>query len=100
MVAMDQRESLRTMRDEAGHPADDDALTAFKLTVAAALAPLASAFLIDRHYAYARLVQERLVRRGLILAVDTLRQRPGGPVDDTELDEDVDLGRATTGSWR
>lgn len=94
MVAMDQRESLRTMLDEEGHPSDHDALTAFKLTVAAALPPLASAFLIDRQYAYPRLVHEKLVRQGLILAVDTLHQRPGGPVDDTELDEDADLAQA------
>jgi sulfofructosephosphate aldolase len=94
MVAMDQRESLRTMLAEEGRPADDAALTAFKLQVAAALAPLASAFLIDRHYAYSRILQEGLVRRGLILAVDTLHQRPGGPVDDTELDEEVDPSRA------
>ncbi|MFL6055498.1 MAG: hypothetical protein ACJ72W_21750 [Actinoallomurus sp.] len=94
MVAMDQRESLRTMLDEQGHPAEHDALTAFKLTVAAALAPLASAFLIDRHYAYERLVREGLVERGLILAADALHQRPGGPVDDTELDDDVDPDQA------
>jgi sulfofructosephosphate aldolase len=96
MVAMDQRESLRTMLDQHGHPADDHALTAFKLSVAAALGPLASAFLIDRRYAYAPLVRDRVLPDGcgLILAVDALSQRPGGPVDDTSLDEDADLGAA------
>ncbi|MEO3778724.1 hypothetical protein ABGB16_18105 [Micromonospora sp. B11E3] len=96
MVAMDQRESLRTMLTEHGHPADDAALTSFKLDVAATLAPLASAFLIDRHYAYDTLVRERGLPGGcgLILAVDALTQPPGGPVEDTDLDGDVDLDRA------
>jgi sulfofructosephosphate aldolase len=96
MVAMDQRESLRTMLAEQGRPADDAALTAFKLDVAATLAPLASAFLIDRRYAYADLVRDRSLPPGcgLILAVDALSQQPGGPVDDTDLDTDVDLAQA------
>lgn len=96
MVAMDQRESLRTMLTEQGHPADDRALASFKLDVAATLAPLASAFLIDRHYAYGQLVRDRVLPAGcgLILAVDALSQQPGGPVEDTWLDDDVDLGQA------
>jgi sulfofructosephosphate aldolase len=96
MVAMDQRESLRTMLAEEGHPSDDAALTAFKLEVAAVLAPLASAFLIDRHYAFADLVRERSLPSGcgLILAADALAQPPGGAVEDTELDLTVDPGRA------
>jgi sulfofructosephosphate aldolase len=82
MVAMDQRESLRTMLAEEGHPADDAALTAFKLEVAAVLAPLASAFLIDRHYAFADLVRERSLPPscGLILAADPGRARRDGVV--------------------
>lgn len=96
MVAMDQRESLRTMLAEEGHPADDAALTAFKLQVAEVLAPLASAFLIDRHYAYAELVRSRSLPAGcgLILAADALTQPPGGAVEDTELDAEIDPERA------
>jgi sulfofructosephosphate aldolase len=96
MVAMDQRESLRTMLAEHGHPADDAALAAFKLEVADALAPLASAFLIDRHHAYDTLVRERPLPPGcgMILAVDALSQPPGGAVEDTAIDEDADLERA------
>lgn len=96
MVAMDQRESLRTMLTEEGHPADDAALTSFKLDVAAVLAPLASAFLIDRHYAFADLVRERSLPAGcgLILAADALSQPPGSAVEDTELDLAVDPARA------
>ena len=53
MVAMDQRESLRHMFDlaGAGRPADD-VLIRFKLDVAEALGPLASGFLIDRHFGF------------------------------------------------
>ncbi len=96
MVAMDQRESLRTMLAEQGRPDDDAALTSFKLDVARTLAPLASAFLIDRHYAYDGLVRDRLVPDGcgLILAVDELSQRPGGAVEDTFLDEGADVAQA------
>ncbi|GAA4493790.1 sulfofructosephosphate aldolase [Actinoallomurus oryzae] len=96
MVAMDQRESLRAMFAEEGHPSDDATLTAFKLEVADVLAPLASAFLIDRHYAYADLVRERPLPSscGLILAADALTHMPGGVVEDTELDLAVDPGHA------
>jgi sulfofructosephosphate aldolase len=89
MVAMDQRESLRAMLVEAGRPADDAALTAFKIAVARQLGPLASGFLIDRHYAYPTVRTERLLSAdtGLILAVDDLEQAPGGPVTETRLDE-------------
>lgn len=91
MVAMDQRESLRTMFDLAGAGRPGDAeLVAFKLAVARALAPLASGFLIDRELGFDR------VRRGvlppgcgLILAADMLKQEPGGPVEDTWIDETV-----------
>lgn len=96
MVAMDQRESLRTMLAEEGHPAGDAALRAFKLQVAEVLAPLASAFLIDRHYAYDDLVRDRSLPAGcgLILAADALTQPPGGAVEDTELDTEVDPAQA------
>jgi|1186.fasta_scaffold294426_2 sulfofructosephosphate aldolase len=96
MVAMDQRESLRTMLAAEGHPADDAALVAFKLEVAEVLAPLASAFLIDRHYAFTELVRDRRLPEdcGLILAADALSQPPGGAVEDTELDTEVDPERA------
>lgn len=92
MVAMDQRESLRTMFDFAGsgRPADE-VLVRFKLDVADALAPLASGFLIDRHYGFDRLRDGRLLPEsaGLILAADALTQADGGPVEETELDEVV-----------
>ncbi|WP_063837103.1 hypothetical protein [Phaeacidiphilus oryzae] len=96
MVAADQRDSLRTMMAErAGVPGSaipDDRLTAFKTAVARELGPYASALLIDRRYGYRRLIDDRVLPAGCapILAVDVLDQRPGGPVEDTALEADVD----------
>jgi sulfofructosephosphate aldolase len=89
MVAMDQRESLRTMFAEAGAGRPDDgAMTAFKLAVAKALGPLASGFLIDRRFGFDRIRAGRLPPGcGLIVAVDRLTQEPGQPVEETDLDE-------------
>jgi sulfofructosephosphate aldolase len=86
MVAMDQRESLRTMLREHGWEATDARVSAFKTAVARELAPHASGFLIDRDQ-----LDEvaPLVPHGLILAVDRLVQEEGGPVEDTGLDEDA-----------
>jgi len=87
MVAMDQRESLRTMLTEHGHDANDERMGAFKVAVARELAPYASGFLIDKDHLEG---VAPLVRHGLILAVDALVQEPGGVVEDTSLDEDVE----------
>lgn len=91
MVAMDQRESLRTMFAAAGAgPVDDATLVAFKTAVARALAPLASGFLIDRRYGFEQ-VRGGLLPPGcgLVLAADDLVQSPGGPVEDTRIDAAV-----------
>ena len=87
MVAMDQRESLRTMLREHGHDPTEVRVEQFKLAVASELAPHASGFLIDRDHADA---VAPFVPHGLILAVDRLAQEPGGVVEDTSLEEDVD----------
>ena len=86
MVAMDQRESLRTMFREHGHDAGDERARRFKTSVARELAPYASGFLIDKDF-----VEDvaPLVPHGLILAVDALTQEQGGPVEDTSLDDDA-----------
>src|SRR4051812_44293618 len=96
MVAMDQRESLRTMLADHGHDATDERMVRFKLAVARELAPYASGFLIDRHYGYAEIVRESLVppSTGLILAADALEQPPGGVVEDTDVDDGVDAAAA------
>jgi sulfofructosephosphate aldolase len=87
MVAMDQRESLRTMLREHGKAAEDSDLKRFKLAVARELAPHASGFLIDKDHAGD---VAPFVAHGLILAVDRLVQEPGGLVEDTSVEEDVD----------
>jgi sulfofructosephosphate aldolase len=90
MVAMDQRESLRTMMDEAGRGRVPDAeLVAFKLAVARALGPIASGFLIDERLGAASAAGLLPPTCGLILAADALEQEPGGPVEETGLDEAV-----------
>jgi len=87
MVAMDQRESLRTMLRDHGHDPTDERVARFKQAVARELAAFASGLLIDKDHAEA---VAPLVPRGLMLAVDRLQQEPGEIVEDTELDEDVD----------
>jgi sulfofructosephosphate aldolase len=96
MVAMDQRDSLRTMLSQHHDDADDARMVRFKVAVARELGPYASGFLIDRHYAYEDIVRERLLPGscGLILAVDALEQPPGGIVEETELDEGADVAAA------
>jgi sulfofructosephosphate aldolase len=86
MVAMDQRESLRTMFREHGLDAGDERLVRFKVAVARELASHASGFLIEPDYVG---VVAPFVKQGLILAVDLLDQERGGPVEDTALDENV-----------
>ena len=84
MVAMDQRESLRTMFREHGHDDSDERVRLFKTAVARELAPHASGFLIEPDF----VADVRpLVPRGLIMAVDLLDQERGGIVEDTQLDE-------------
>ena len=86
MVAMDQRESLRTMFREHGYDATDERMARFKESVARELAPHASGFLIDGDHLA---TVEPHVPNGLILAVDVLDQEQGAAVEDTSLDEDV-----------
>lgn len=87
MVAMDQRESLRTMLRDEGHDDGHERVARFKATVARELAPHASGFLIEPEHLG---TVEPFVPHGLILAVDRLVQERGGIVEDTSLDEDVE----------
>lgn len=88
MVAMDQRESLRTMFADAGAGSvSDDVLIDFKVAVAETLGPLASGFLADRTFGFDRVRAALPESAGLILAADALDQEPGGLVEDTALDE-------------
>jgi sulfofructosephosphate aldolase len=88
MVAMDQRESLRTMFREHGFDDSDERTRMFKTAVARELAPHASGFLIEPQFVAD---VEPFVPRGLILAVDVLQQERGGIVEDTSLDEIDDV---------
>jgi sulfofructosephosphate aldolase len=94
MVALDQRESLRTMMAAAAGAAEvpDERLTAFKLAAARELGPHASAILLDRRFGFREVVERRLVPPtcGLILAADALVQAPGAAVEDTDLDDSID----------
>jgi sulfofructosephosphate aldolase len=96
MVAMDQRESLRTMLAQHHDNVDDERMVRFKLAVARELGPYASGFLIDRRYGYDEIVRDLLLPPscGLILAADELEQPPDGIVEDTDLDTGVDADAA------
>jgi sulfofructosephosphate aldolase len=96
MVALDQRESLRTMLGSASEaPADravpDEEMTAFKVEAARALTPFASAVLLDSPLGLgpARDAGAIAPGCGLIVAADRLVQKPGGPVEWTKVDEAV-----------
>ncbi|HZT15467.1 MAG TPA: hypothetical protein VFA19_05920 [Gaiellaceae bacterium] len=91
MVALDQRESLRTMMADAagGAAVPDERLAAFKLAAAQELGPHASAVLLDRQFGAAACAAVPPTC-GLILAADALVQEPGGPVEDTDVDEELD----------
>ena len=89
MVALDQRESLRTMLG--GDRVSDQALTQFKVDAARALTPHASAVLLDVAFGLDP-VEEAGVRAagcGLIVAADELVQPSGGIVEDTTVDHAV-----------
>jgi sulfofructosephosphate aldolase len=92
MVAIDQRESLRSMFAEArGGAIADDTLVRFKEAVTEALAPIASAMLFDRHFGLSSFDLAGRIAPGCgrMMAADALTQAPGQPVEDTDIDEAV-----------
>lgn len=88
MLAIDQRESLRTLLAAAGHGSSDADLSAFKVAVGQALSPMASGILIDRDYGWSAMIEADAIAStcGPVVAVDRLIQRPGGPLEASELD--------------
>ncbi len=94
MVAMDQRESLRAMFAERmpGH-VPLERRVAFKVAVARILSPHASAMLVDAEEGLDPILEAGALDPscGLIIAADALVQPIDGAVDDTGLDETVDL---------
>jgi sulfofructosephosphate aldolase len=92
MLALDQRESLRTMLHGArGSEGDDAEVGAFKVAAAEALTPEASAVLLDLETGLTPVQAADAIAPGcaLILAADALTQERGGPVMDTAVDEAV-----------
>jgi sulfofructosephosphate aldolase len=92
MLALDQREGLRSMLGGGGTAkVPDDALRAFKVAAAEALTPSASAVLLDVDYGLEPVRQARAIAPGcgLIVAADRLTQEPDEPVEWTEVDEAV-----------
>ncbi|HEX5013356.1 MAG TPA: hypothetical protein VFV72_04280 [Candidatus Limnocylindrales bacterium] len=93
MLALDQRESLRAMLADrrGGGRVPDANLTSFKVAAARALAPSASAVLLDVAYGLRPVLEAGAIPRGvgLIVAADRLVQSPGGPVESTDVDEAV-----------
>jgi sulfofructosephosphate aldolase len=91
MLAIDQRESLRTLLVGAGGSGDDDTVRAFKVSVVRALSPLASAMLIDREFGLPAVAGTGVVAPGcgLIVAVDRFVQAPGAPLEWSDLDRDA-----------
>lgn len=92
MVAIDQRESLRTMFEAArGASVPDSTLIDFKLAVTERLAPLASAMLFDRFFSTPAFEAAAAIPTcGRILAGDHLTQLPGERVEDTDIDYGLD----------
>ncbi|HET7474368.1 MAG TPA: hypothetical protein VFJ71_14685 [Candidatus Limnocylindrales bacterium] len=89
MLALDQRESLRTMMG--GGDVPDAALSEFKVDAARALTPAASAVLLDVDFGLEPVRRANAIAGGcgVIVAADTLTKQPGGPVEWTTTDERV-----------
>lgn len=92
MVALDQRESLRTMLEAArgGSPRPGD-VAAFKLAATRALAPDASAVLLDRETGLPGVLEAGALPAdtALLVAADRICQPRGGAVATTGLDRTV-----------
>jgi sulfofructosephosphate aldolase len=95
MLALDQRESLRTIvAQRTGRPLaeiSDDELRSFKVDVARVVTPVASAVLLDVDFGLDAVLSANALdpHCGLIVAADALTQQPGAAVEDTALDERV-----------
>jgi sulfofructosephosphate aldolase len=92
MLALDQRESLRTMLEDARPgPAADADLVAFKVAAARILTPHASAVLLDVPFGLQPVTAADAIAPGCgrIVAADRLTQQPGAAVEDTDVDDEV-----------
>jgi len=92
MLALDQRETMRTMLAETHpEPVLDSDLVRFKTDAARALTPAASAVLVDPQYALGPVEASgaRAPGCGLIVGADRFEQAPGRPVERTSFDADL-----------
>lgn len=92
MLAIDQREAMRAMfAEHQAEPVGNEQVTAFKLAAARILTPYASAVLVDRQFAFDRVVAERAVAPGcaLIAAADRFHAAHGELVGEVDIDPDV-----------
>jgi sulfofructosephosphate aldolase len=97
MVALDQRESMRTMFVNAGSESvGDDVLVDFKGECASTLSRHASAVLVDQYFG-SRVFEESTswpAGCALVISADKLDQVPGEVVTDTTLDLEADPAKA------
>ena len=92
MLAIDQRESMRAMfAEKQSAPVTNEQLVNFKLASLKALTPFASAVLIDRDFAWAPAVAQKVVdpKCGLIAAADLFIASAEEIVSDVEIDYEV-----------
>jgi sulfofructosephosphate aldolase len=97
MLAVDQREALRTMLAEhQDAPVTDEQVTEFKLAATEILTPHASAVLVDRQFALDRVVEEKVIAPGcsLIVAADLFQPAHGELVGEVTIDREVVPERA------
>ena len=93
MVAVDQREALRGMLEQAtGRTADDAAITEFKVHATRVLSPLASGILLDVAWGLRPVLDGGALDPGcgLIVAADELIGPRGAGTEDVRLDTTVD----------
>lgn len=94
MLAVDQREAMRSMFVAAGAkaPVDDQVLTHFKVNAAKILSPYASAILVDQQFCYRQVVEQQAVAKtcSMIVAADAFIPGNGIPVDSVVIDKNVD----------
>lgn len=92
MLAVDQREAMRTMfAEHQTEPVTDEQVADFKVAATRILTPHASAVLVDRQFAFDRVVAEGAVADGcgLIAAADAFSSAHGELVGHVEIDRDV-----------
>lgn len=92
MLAVDQREAMRNMfAEHQTDPVGDEQVADFKVAATRILTPHASAVLVDRQFAFDRVVAEGAVAAGcgLIAAADAFSSAHGELVGHVEIDRDV-----------